>query len=1172
MIAVRTVSKTTNLRTGRFIGLLKCGFAACVGACVCLSQPALGQSPSADSFNPGADGDVNSLAVQMDGKILVGGSFTFLGGSARNTIGRLNADGTLDSAFNPGAANVVNSLAVQADGKILVGGNFSTLGGQPRNCIGRLNADGTLDTAFNPGAEGPVESLAVQADGKILVGGYFSFLVGGHPRNSIWRLNADGTLDTAFNPGADNWVDSLALQADGKILVGGLFSTLGGQTRNCIGRLNADGTLDTAFNPGADLEVDSLAVQADGKILVGGEFSTLGGQPRNYIGRLNADGSLDSAFNPGADSWVESLALQADGKILVGGNFYTLGGQARNSIGRLNADGTLDSAFNPGADGTVYSLAVQADGKILVGGDFHTLGGQARSYLGRLNNTEPATQSLSFDASTITWMRGGASPEVWRTTFEATTNGADWIALGGGSRISGGWQVAAPSVPPASTLRVRGFVSGGGNNGSQWFVETVYGRPVFVFQPASQTNNAGSTATMGSAALGSEPIDFQWLKNGTALADGGNIAGASTAVVTLTNVSGSDAGGYSVVVSNAFGSLTSLLATLTVVDPVIVVQPAGQRRDAGQGAAFSVTAVGTRPFGYQWERDGLALAGATGPSLTLTNLQAGEAGSYSVVVSNQYGSATSAAALLTVNLATLDTEFNAGANGEVDCLVAQADGKILVGGATLTLGGQTRNSIGRLNADGTLDSGFSPQTDGSLYSLAVQEDGLVLVGGAFTAVAGQPRYCIGRLNADGTLDAGFNPGADDDVTQLAVAADGKIVVAGRFSVLGWQEHLRVGLLNPDGTVDSGFDAAAYGSGPDADVTALALQPDGKILLAGWFQNGNANYLARLSLDGLPDSSFDPWVEGEVDCLAMQADGKILVGGSGMMLGGQVACNWLGRLNADGTLDSTFKPGLAGDNASVYSLALQVDGNILVGGRFSGLHGQPRNNIARLNPDGTLDSNFAPDADSGVSSLALQGDGKILVGGSFATLDSQPCSNLGRLNNTEPATQSLSFDASTITWLRGGASPEVWRTTFDFSTDGAAWTRLGAGTRIPAGWQLKGVSPPSNSGAVRARGYVVGGQYGASSWFVESDIQITNAVVVNTPPAILVKDSSFGFNSNRFAFNLTGSPGQVVIVEASTNLLNWTSTATNTIGAAPIYYTEPYSAQFRHRFYRLRVGP
>jgi len=90
--------------------------------------------------------------------------------------------------------------------------------------------------------------------------------------------------------------------------------------------------------------------------------------------------------------------------------------------------------------------------------------------------------------------------------------------------------------------------------------------------------------------------------------------------------------------------------------------------------------------------------------------------------------------------------------------------------------------------------------------------------------------------------------------------------------------------------------------------------------------------------------------------------------------------------------------------------------------------------------------------------------------------------------------------------------------------------------------------------------------------VESDIQITNAVVVNTPPAILVKDSSFGFNSNRFAFNLTGSPGQVVIVEASTNLLNWTSTATNTIGAAPIYYTEPYSAQFRHRFYRLRVGP
>src|ERR1017187_6248760 len=98
-------------------------------------SPAFAQAP--DTFNPGASYKVYSLAVQADGKILVGGGFTTLGGQTRNYLGRLNVDGTVDSGFNPGANNYVLSLAVQADGKILVGGYFSTLGGQTRNHLGR---------------------------------------------------------------------------------------------------------------------------------------------------------------------------------------------------------------------------------------------------------------------------------------------------------------------------------------------------------------------------------------------------------------------------------------------------------------------------------------------------------------------------------------------------------------------------------------------------------------------------------------------------------------------------------------------------------------------------------------------------------------------------------------------------------------------------------------------------------------------------------------------------------------------------------------------------------------------------------------------------------------------------------------------------------------------------
>src|SRR5205823_1619146 len=140
-------------------------------------------------------------------------------------------DGTLDTTFDPGANSDVLALAVQADGKILVGGNFTTLGGgvctTTTSRIRRLHPAGSIDTTFDPGANSCVLALAVQADGKILVGGFFSTLGGGGTgtttRYPTRLLNADGTLDTSFDPGANGTVYALAVQTDGKILVAGNF-------------------------------------------------------------------------------------------------------------------------------------------------------------------------------------------------------------------------------------------------------------------------------------------------------------------------------------------------------------------------------------------------------------------------------------------------------------------------------------------------------------------------------------------------------------------------------------------------------------------------------------------------------------------------------------------------------------------------------------------------------------------------------------------------------------------------------------------------------------------------------------------------------------------------------------------------------------------------------------
>ena len=733
-----------------------------------LLLPAMARAQSADEFNPGATSapgfaNVNAIAVQPDGKIVVGGEFTHLGGQMRSRIGRLNADGTVDTSFNAGVVGgTVRALAVQADGKIVIGGVFSQIGGQVRNRIARLNADGTLDMSFNPGvgASGPnfayVDALALQADGKILVGGDFTQL-GGQPRDFIGRLNTNGTLDTSFNPGANNIVFALAVQADGNIVVGGQFTQLGGQQRTYVGRVNASGALDGAFNLGvvSGGPVQVVRVQVDGKILVGGGFTMLGGQPRNSLARFETTGTLDSSFNPGASGGffpVETLAVQADGKIVVGGQFTQLGGQPRNLIGRIDADGTLDSGFNPGASGTGFSgvlaVAVQTDGRIVVGGQFTELAGQPRNNLGRFN--ADGTLETAF-------------PDVV-TLVSSFVN--------------------AIALRPGGKILVGGFFTQlGGQPRNRIGLLNPDGTPDTAFNP-------GANSSVDSLAV---------------QADGKILVG---------------------------GFFTQL---------------AGQPRNR------------------------VARLNADG---------------------------------------ALDSSFNdpGATDSGVKAIAVQSDGRIVVGGFFTQLGGQPRSLLGRLDTNGTLDPSFNPGASGgsfpAVYAVAVQSDDKIVVAGQFTQLGGQPRNFIGRLNADGTLDATFNPGVGGfflTVRSLKVQADDKILVGGFFNQLGGQPRNSIGRLNADGTLDPSFNAGGTLSGT---VTAIEVA-DNKILVGGNFLSLGGQpreRLARLNTDGTLDPTFNPGASGSatggqsiINAFAVQADGKILVGGEFTQLGGQPRAN-IGRLH------------------------------------------------------------------------------------------------------------------------------------------------------------------------------------------------------------------------------------------------------------------------------------
>src|SRR5205814_1873314 len=256
---------------------------------------------------------------------------------------QLEAAGFLANAFGSDADIVVHSVAVQADGKILTGGSFTSIGGQTRNRIARLDATTGQADSFDPNANSDVRSIAVQADGKILAGGDFfgANSIGGQLRNRIARLDSTTGLADSFDPNANDAVFSIAVQADGKILAGGLFNganSIGGQIRNRIARLDPTTGLADSFNPGASGPVLAIAVQADGKILVGSVA-------RDYIIRLETDGRLDQTLDLSTvGSYVTATAVQPDGKILIGGNFTIVLGVARNYIARLNTDGTLDAA------------------------------------------------------------------------------------------------------------------------------------------------------------------------------------------------------------------------------------------------------------------------------------------------------------------------------------------------------------------------------------------------------------------------------------------------------------------------------------------------------------------------------------------------------------------------------------------------------------------------------------------------------------------------------------------------------------------------------------------------------------------------------------------------------------------------------------------------------------
>lgn len=397
--------------------------------------------------------------------------------------------------------------------------------------------------------------------------------------------------------------------------------------------------------------------------------------------------------------------------------------------------------------------------------------------------------------------------------------------------------------------------------------------------------------------------------------------------------------------------------------------------------------------------------------------------------------------MVSANPGSLDTSFNTtglatanyGGTETANAVAVMPNGKIVVAGTTNTLG-SSDIALLRYNANGTLDTTFS--SDGGTITdvetaagaasqdfaqaVAVQPDGKILVAG-YTNAAGNDDFLLVRYNADGSLDTFFGAGGrvvtdyamGDQATSVIVLPNGKILVGGTTFV-GNGPDFAVFRFNSDGSLDTTFGSGGKTStafGQDDFCQAMAVQADGKIVLAGYTNNSGSNdfAIARFNSNGSTDNTFD--LDGQVttsfgtddraNSVLIQPDGKIVVAGSWDGGASEIA---LARYNTNGSLDTSFSsdgktyasfaPTGFGLAEFGNAIALQKDGRIIVGGYTNQFDANNDFGIMRFKTDGTLDPSFDADgklttgfgastADQ-IKAITLQPDGKLVVVGSSGT--------------------------------------------------------------------------------------------------------------------------------------------------------------------------------------------
>jgi uncharacterized delta-60 repeat protein len=775
-----------------------------------------------------------------------------------------------------------------------------------------------------------------------------------------------------------------------------------------IAKAQQPGAIDLTFNAtdsgfglgdGVNSQVNATVVQPDGKIIIVGDFSTYNGVSRKGIARLNSDGTLDNSFVPGngSSSPVRTVALQSDGKILVGGDFTSFGVYGRGYIVRLNADGSVDPAFNSsvGANNAVYTMALQPDGKVIIGGRFTTYNSTSRNGVARLNSDGSLDTNFSVGTGFVS---------ISTATLYASALQSD------GKVVVGGEFTNFNGTARCGIARLNA-------NGS---LDTS-------FDPGT-----GVRSNLSGAIGFSYAISLQ--TDGKIMIGGSFTHYNNTARRNVTRINSN--GTLDTSFDPGTGPNFSVNALVVKSDGKLLI---GGKFTFYNGTAWASLALlnsgGTLDTGFN---PGTGIGNSTSQTFVINSIVVYSASKYFIggYFTNYNGNPNKPNFAAINSTGTLDLSFNAGTgcNNEVYKSALQSDGKLLIAGAFTSFNNILRNYLARINSDGTLDTSFDPGSgaDFYIYAVALQPDGKIIIGGSFTFYNGTNRNYIARINTDGSLDGSFNPGsgASNSVSVIALQPNGKIIIGGAFTSYNGVARNRIARLNADGSLDTSFNP---GTGLDNQITAIALQTDDKIIIGGLFTtfNGTARgRIARLNADGSLDTSFNPGsgADNYIRTIALQSDSKIIVGGDFDAYNG-TARSRIARLNTNGSLDTSFNPGSgvsAWAGTAVMTAVVQATGKIVIGGSFTTFNGIARENIARLNTNGSLDAGFLPGTGANyfIRTMELQPNANIIIGGYFTGYNGTGRNRIARIDGGVSTIVEISTGTISPSSICQGASVNV----------------------------------------------------------------------------------------------------------------------------------------------------